>query len=70
VDLQVLKAVGLILGLQILMWIIGQVFMTFFIKGPNPNAVDKFALMKVNIILNCINFTIYAMEVPMLYLSR
>jgi hypothetical protein len=68
VDLQVLKAVGLILGVQIVMWIINAIYYTFFLN--NMNSTDQMGLYTLAIIYGSILFFLSALEVPILYFTR
>jgi hypothetical protein len=66
----VLKAVGLILGVQILMWILGTTFFTFFFNFVSLDSMDQLALFRLANILGSITSFLSSMEVPILYFTR
>jgi hypothetical protein len=70
VDLQVLKAVALILGLQILMWFFGMGFFTFYFNVISLDAIDQIGFFELVLTCGFITSVLSALEVPILYFTR
>jgi hypothetical protein len=71
-DLQVLKAVALILGVQILMWTLGASFFAIYFNfiSLDAMAMDPIGLWKIALICGIISSVLSALEVPILYFTR
>jgi hypothetical protein len=67
-DLQVLKAVGLIMCVQALMWILSTMFLGMFIQLVGP--LDKIGSLEFATAVGTTVSFLYALEVPILYLTR
>jgi hypothetical protein len=70
VDLQVLKAIALILGVQVIIWIFGMAFFSFYFNFISLSSIDQIGFFEIVLISGIISSAVKALEVPILYFTR